>query len=62
MHPWRFNELRKGLEGLRQKVLTDSLWALESDGIVKQTIFPEVPPRIEYSLAPAINAMSMIPP
>ena len=48
--PWRFNELKKNLEGISQKVLTDSLRSLEEDGIVTRTVYPEVPPRVEYSL------------
>ena len=62
--PWRFNELKKNLEGISQKVLTDSLRSLEKDGIVTRTVYPEVPPRVEYSLSelgdsmrPIINAM-----
>lgn len=51
MRPWRFNELRKNLEGISQKVLTESLRAMEEDGIVVRTIYPEVPPRVEYSLS-----------
>lgn len=64
MRPWRFNELRKNLEGISQKVLTDSLRSLEDDGIVIRTVYPEVPPRVEYSLSelgetmrPILNAM-----
>lgn len=49
--PWRFNELRKNLEGISQKVLTDSLRSLEDDGIVTRTVYPEVPPRVEYALS-----------
>ena len=49
--PWRFNELRASLEGISQKVLTNSLRELEADGIVIRTVFPEVPPRVEYSLS-----------
>ena len=49
--PWRFNELKKGLEGISQKVLTDSLRSLESDGIIMRTVYPEVPPRVEYALS-----------
>lgn len=64
VRPWRFNELRRDLEGISQKVLTDSLRSLEEDGIVVRTVYPEVPPRVEYSLSelgesmnPIINAM-----
>ena len=46
--PWRFNELRRDLEGISQKVLTDSLRSMEQDGIVVRTVYPEVPPRVEY--------------
>ena len=60
MRPWRFNELRKDLEGISQKVLTDSLRAMESDGIVTRTVYPEVPPRVEYSLTPLGESMSPI--
>ena len=49
--PWRFNELQKSLEGISQKVLTDSLRSMEADGIVTRTVFAEVPPRVEYSLS-----------
>ena len=49
--PWRFNELRNNLEGVSQKVLTDSLRAMEKDGIIIRTVYPEVPPRVEYSLS-----------
>jgi len=49
--PWRFNELKRSLDGISQKVLTDSLRALESDGIITRTVYPEVPLRVEYSLS-----------
>ena len=48
--PWRFNELKKDLEGISQKVLTDSLRSMEADGIITRTVYPEVPLRVEYSL------------
>ena len=48
--PWRFNELRKDLEGISQKVLTDSLRSMEADGIIDRTVYAEVPPRVEYAL------------
>ncbi len=49
--PWRFNELQKNLEGISQKVLTDSLRSMEEDGIITRTVYPEVPPRVEYALS-----------
>lgn len=65
VRPWRFNELHKDLDGISHKVLTDSLRSLEEDGIVKRTVFPEVPPKVEYSLSelgitmnPIIDAMA----
>ncbi|RHP30535.1 winged helix-turn-helix transcriptional regulator [Lachnotalea sp. AF33-28] len=63
---WRFNELRKDLEGISQKVLTDSLRSMEDDGIITRTVYPEVPPRVEYALSdlgesmrPIIDAMEV---
>lgn len=63
--PWRFNELQRDLEGISQKVLTDSLRSMEADGIITRTVYPEVPPRVEYALSevgesmrPIINAMA----
>lgn len=58
--PWRFNELRRDLEGISQKVLTDSLRAMEEDGIITLTVFPEVPPRVEYALSPLGESMRPI--
>lgn len=49
--PWRFNELKKDLDGISQKVLTDSLRSMEEDGIITRTVYPEVPPRVEYALS-----------
>jgi DNA-binding HxlR family transcriptional regulator len=51
VRPWRFNELHKNLEGISQKVLTDSLRSLEQDGIITRTVYAEVPPRVEYALS-----------
>ena len=48
--PWRFNELKKDLEGISQKVLTDSLRSMEADGIIDRTVYAEVPPHVEYAL------------
>lgn len=47
----RFGELKKGVPGISQKVLTDNLRQLESDGIVTRTAYAEIPPRVEYSLS-----------
>ena len=58
--PWRFNELQKNLEGISQKVLTDSLRSMEADGIITRTVFPEVPPRVEYSLSELGESMRPI--
>lgn len=58
--PWRFNELKKDLNGISQKVLTDSLRSLEEDGIVTRTVYPEVPPRVEYALSELGNSMRPI--
>lgn len=58
--PWRFNELRRDLEGISQKVLTDSLRAMEEDGIITRTVYPEVPPRVEYVLSPLGESMRPI--
>ena len=62
--PWRFNELKKDLEGISQKVLTDSLRSMEAVGLLTRTVYPEVPPRVEYtltelgySLRPILEAM-----
>lgn len=49
--PWRFNELKRDLGGISQKVLTDSLRSMESDGLITRTVFPEIPPRVEYALS-----------
>ena len=58
--PWRFNELRKNLEGISQKVLTDSLRSMEGDGIITRTVYPEVPPRVDYSLSELGESMRPI--
>ena len=48
--PWRFNELKRDLEGISQKVLTDSLRQMIEDGLVYRHDYQELPPRVEYGL------------
>lgn len=58
--PWRFNELKKSLEGISQKVLTDSLRSMENDGLITRTVYAEVPPRVEYALSELGESMRPI--
>lgn len=60
VRPWRFNELKRDLEGISQKVLTDSLRSMEEDGLVTRTAYPEMPPRVEYSLSELGESMRPI--
>ena len=50
MRSWRFNELQRDLEGISQKVLTDSLRQMMDDGLVYRHDYQELPPRVDYSL------------
>lgn len=63
--PKRFNELRKGLGSISQRMLTLTLRALERDGLVTRTVYPTIPPRVDYeltklgcSLLDPVNALS----
>lgn len=48
----RFSELQRALKGITQKMLTQQLREMERDGIVQRTIYPQVPPKVEYRLTP----------
>ena len=48
--PWRFNELQRDIEGISQKVLTDSLRQMIDDGLVYRHDYQEMPPKVEYGL------------
>ena len=50
--PKRFNELRRALGSISQRMLTLTLRGLERDGLVKRTVFPTIPPRVDYELTP----------
>ncbi|TVT47933.1 helix-turn-helix transcriptional regulator [Amycolatopsis rhizosphaerae] len=47
--PMRFGELRRRLDGITQKMLTQTLRTLERDGLVTRTVYPTIPPRVEYA-------------
>lgn len=60
----RFGELKKSVGNVSQKVLTSNLRSMEADGLLTRTVYPEVPPRVEYtltetgySLKPILDAM-----
>lgn len=55
----RFKELQRKIPDISQKMLTVTLRTLEEDGYVTRTVFPEVPPRVEYALTP--RAQSLLP-
>ena len=61
----RFGELKKDVSGISQKVLTTNLRSMENDGLIVRKVYPQIPPRVEYtlsdvgySLAPVLNAMT----
>ena len=50
--PYRYNEMHRAIEGISQRMLTRTLRALETDGLVAREVFPTVPPTVEYRLTP----------
>jgi DNA-binding HxlR family transcriptional regulator len=53
----RFGELRQSIPGVTQHMLTTQLRDLEAEGLVKRTVYPEVPPRVEYEITPSAKAL-----
>ncbi|CAN7629681.1 helix-turn-helix transcriptional regulator [Bosea sp. LjRoot90] len=56
----RFGELRRSIPGITQHMLTTQLRDLEAHGLVKRTIYPEVPPRVEYELTPSARDLRAV--
>ena len=57
-NPLRFNQLRREIEGLTQKMLSQTLKALERDGLVARKVTPSVPIKVEYSITPLGRTLS----
>ena len=55
--PMRFNELRRAIGGISQRMLTLTLRGLERDGLVTRTVFPTIPPRVDYELTRLGNTL-----
>lgn len=56
----RFKDLKNGIDGISQKVLTENLRSLEDDGLIIRTSYPEIPPRVEYKLSNLGNTLRPI--
>lgn len=57
--PHRFSQLRTRIDGISQKMLTQTLRALERDGMVSRTVYPEIPPRVEYELTSSGRSLTI---
>jgi DNA-binding HxlR family transcriptional regulator len=58
--PKRFSEIRRQVSSISQRMLTLTLRGLERDGLVTRTVFPTIPPRVDYELTPL--GLSLLPP
>ncbi|MNP39903.1 HTH-type transcriptional activator HxlR [compost metagenome] len=56
----RFGDLNKGINGISQKMLTQQLRQLEQDGLITRTVYPEVPPKVEYSLTELGESLKVV--
>lgn len=56
----RFGELKNSVGSISQKVLTSNLREMEADGLITRTVYPEVPPRVEYELTPLGNTLKPV--
>ena len=56
--PRRFSELKRDVEGISQRMLTLNLKTLERDGFITRTVYPTVPPRVDYELTPLGHSLS----
>ncbi|MBN3786852.1 helix-turn-helix domain-containing protein [Burkholderia sp. Ac-20353] len=55
--PMRFGDIRRRLEGVSQKMLTQTLRAMERDGLIERSVYDELPLRVEYSLSPLADTL-----
>ena len=56
----RFNQLHRALRGVTQKMLTQQLREMEADGLIHRQVYPQVPPKVEYSLTPLGESLKPI--